>query len=309
MKKALALILALTLVVLCGCSGTGKAATPEPTLEPTPEPVLSDEVHTIPMSGALVDVLGDEERDFFGTLKSNPPSMAVIFLDGQYPLATELDIDTVRDICTALTEQSITAKTNVTVEGADNKLTLVRESGQSATVCFNGDNLVVGDDIYVLEDAGELWSLLRDSAKDAGEESAENAAALESGDIFNAEYDNEADEYIIRVVSAPAVKSGENDGDWQTVEIPLSVTNVGQHLLMSAKLVAKYVDSEGRVLASVPVDLDFNEEPVYIGQMKECTISQKLYNAGGVDLSGDAVLAAAAIIEVVSANAPNEAGH
>lgn len=307
MKKILIpLLLALMILVSAGC-GANQTAEIQPTAEPTPE--VTEDPHHIPMSGMLTDVLDQEQKDFISDIKSKPPVMAAIESDGEYPAAVVLDIDTVRELCTELTKLNIVAKTDVKAANADGSLSLYREDGENISIHFNDNNVVSGEDIYELEDADGFFKRLEEIAKDNSEQAKENAAAFESGEAYNASYTVETDSYLMRCVSAPAEKQESSGQDSQTVNVKLTLTNIGQHLVMSAKCIARYVDAEGRVLASTPIDLDFNEAPIYLGEAREYTLTQKLYNVTGADISGDAPLAVGVLLEVVSVNAPNEAGH
>ena len=305
MKKTVALLLALTLVLLAGCSGVA-APTPTPTAVPTPEPTPEDP-HNIPMSGLLTDVLDSEQRDFLAGLKKEPPTTAVVKL-GDQPAAVVLDLDDVRNICSVLTELELSAKTDL-ADGDDNSLTLVKSDGKSCTVTFKGENLAVSGAYYVAEGADTLLNLMRGAAAELKLEAEKNKALLGTEEFSNCSYENEEDRMQLRVVSQPATVGSTDGQNSQTVEVQLAVTNTAEHILMSAKLVANFVDAEGRVVASVPVDLDFNSAPVYVYETRDYTLSQTLYNVTGADLGSGAPLAAGVMIKVVSVNAPNEEGH
>lgn len=305
-KTIIPLLLALMILISAGCSANQPVAV-QPTAEPTPE--VTEDPHHIPMSGVLTDVLDQEQKNFISDIKSKPPVMAAIKLSGEYPVAVVLDIDTVRELCTELTKLSIVAKTDVKAANADGSISLYREDGENISIDFNDRNLVSGEDIYELEDADDFFEKLEDIAKTNSEQAKENAAAFESGEAYNASYTEETDSYLMRCVSAPAEVQESSGKDSQTVNVKLTLTNIGQHLVMSAKCIARYVDADGRVLASVPVDLDFNDAPIYLGEAREYTLTQELFNVTDADLTADAPLAVGVLVEVVSVNAPNEAGH
>ncbi len=296
MKRTIALILALMLVLLAGCgqAAPAPAAASEPTPQPTPEPT-----HVIPMSGLLTDVLDSERQSFMTGLKKTPPSMAVIKL-GDQAEAVVLDIDDVRRLCSLLLEAELTAKTDEAGD-RDSTITLVKEDGKSCALDFSGDKLKVDNAYYQLADADGLRDFAEKAAEELASEAAQRKTAIGTEDFYKATYKNEKDANLMRIVSEAAVP-GE---DGQSVTVKLGVTNTAQHILMSAKLIASYVDTEGRVVASVPVDLDFNSAPVYIYETRDYELSQPVYSAAGVE-PADIV---GVLIEIVSVNAPNEAGH
>ncbi len=301
MKKILVISLALVVLLCCAC---GKEAAPAPTPTPTatPEPTPS----VIEMDCPASDVLDAEVQDFLSSIKSNPPAAAVIYLDGQYPETVVLDLDTVRSLCTALTGLTVSSEIMESDATAENYLTFSRDNGESFTINFLGDNLSSRGSIYTLKDADAFWALLRDTCKQSAETAAENKASHEAGEFDTFIYEDETKWWMMDCRHSALENVGVNEDGWQTVRTTLSLTNTGKHIIMSAKMRATYINADGYVVADVPVDLDFNTAPIFLGECREYILDQKVYCPSA---EGEGPAAVAVVFSNIDVNAPDQAGH
>lgn len=300
MKKLLVISLALVVLLCCACGKAVPAPTPEPTATPEPTPSV------IEMDCPASDVLDAEVQDFLSSIKSDPPAAAVIYLDGQYPETVVLDLDTVRSLCTALSELTVSSEIMESDATAENYLSFSRDNGESFTVNFLGDNLSSRGSIYTLKDSDAFWTLLRDTCEKSAQTAAENKAAHEAGEFDTFIYQDETKWWMMNCRHSDLENVGVNEDGWQTVRTTLSLTNTGEHIIMSAKMRATYINADGYVVADVPVDLDFNSAPIFLGECREYILDEKVFCP---DAGGDGPAAVAVVFSNIYVNAPNEAGH
>lgn len=307
MKKLLIVFLALVMLFSSACGAekapaATPAPTPEATVEPTPEPTPP----RINMDCAIADVLDADQQSFLSSIRSNPPAVASIYIDGEFPETIILDLDTVRSICSAVSGLRVSAE----VLGADsdkmNHITLTRSNSESFTINFAGDKLMSLDSYYEIEDSEALWASLRQACEKVKADAEANKATISSDDFKTIVY-NKDDQWKMNFSHSKVEPVGANDGAFQTIRTTIGITNTGIHLIMSVKLIAKYMNEDGYVVAENPVDLDFNAVPIYLGEYREYLLDQVVYNPNGAD--SDLPAATEVIFTIVNVNAPNEAGH
>ena len=302
MKKLIVVFIALAMLLTCGCGAQKAEPTPEPSVEPTPEPTPV----TISMDCAITDVLDADQQAFLSTLRSDPPAAAVVYLDGKYPETVILDLDTVRSICSAVSSLRVVSEVMETDGDSENRIILTRENNESLTLNFKGDQLVSLGSYYNIDGIEDFWALLDEACARYKLQAEENKAAMESGEFKSITYENQ-DAWKMRFTYSNVEPVGANDGSWQTIRTTLTMTNTGEHLIMSVKLIAKYLTDNGYVVAEKPVDLDFNAIPIYLGETRDYILDQLVYNPNGAD--SDIPAATDVIFTIVNINAPNEAGH
>lgn len=307
MKKYLALLIALIMLLTCGC-GAEKAApaapaapTPEATAEPTPEPTPP----SIEMDCTLADVLDADQQDFLASIRSNPPAVASVYLDGKYPETIVLDLDSVRGICTALSGLRINAELFNPGFTAENHVTLTRTNGESITVNFADDMVSSLDSYYRVENSEAFMNTLDEICAKLAKEAAENKKAMESQEFKTVEYENTAEAWKMTLTHRGLETIGANADNWQTLRTTLQLTNTGAHIIMTAKIIAKYLNEDGYVIAEVPDDLNFTSVPILLGEYREFILDEPVYNPS----NSEECAASDVIITIVNVNAPNEAGH
>lgn len=304
MKKFLALLIALVMLLSCGCGAEkAPAATPTPdvTAEPTPEPTPP----SIEMDCTLADVLDADQQEFLGSIRSNPPAVASIYLDGKYPETIVLDMDTVRSICTAVSNLRVNAELFDPDYTAENHITLTRANGESFTVNFVDDMVYSLDSYYALENAGEFMATLDGICAELAKQAAENKKAMETQEFKTVEYENTAEAWKMTLTHRGLETVGVSENNWQTLRTTLQLTNTGAHIIMSAKIIAKYLNADGYVIAEVPDDLNFTAVPILLGEYREFILDEPVYNPS----NSPECAATDVIITIVNVNAPNEAGH
>ena len=302
MKKLLVIFLALTLLLCCGCGKEEAAPIPEATPVPTPEPTPS----VVEMDCALADVLSADQQDFLSTLKSDPPDAVIISVDDVHTDTVVLDLDAVRSVCTALGDARIDSEIFETPVGSPCSVTLVREGGSSIDLSFAGNTVEGFSGTYTVAGFDGIKDVLNAACENVEAQAEKNRTYLEDPDSQAVSFADPGKSWMVRCDYTPVEPIGEPDGPWQNTRTTIALTNTGEHIVMSAKLQVKYLNSDGYVVANVPKDLNFNYAPVLLGERRESIIDQVVYNPqtedGSLDIAGIQII-------IVNVNAPNEAGH